>query len=343
MAGVAFKGKKKGNMMKVGARNLITDVAGLRVGNAADAHVKSGTTVLIGDAAFTAGVHVMGGAPGTRETDLLAPDKVVQEVDALVLSGGSAFGLDAASGVVDGLRAQGRGFEVGGQRVPIVPGAILFDLLNGGNKDWIENPYRKLGRLALENTGVEFTLGSHGAGAGATVTGLKGGLGSASVVLECGVTVGALVAVNALGAVTVGEGAEFWAAPFEMDGEFGGGNVATKYNTQHEPHPEAQLGESTTIAIIATDAVLTQAQATRMATAAHDGMARAIVPSHTPFDGDLVFAVSTGKIDLPDPVFDPLRLGHAAAVCLSRAIARGVYEATGAGGDILPTWQQKFR
>ncbi len=328
--------------MRVGAHNLITDVAGLRVGNAADTHVKSGTTVLIGDAPFVTGVHIMGGAPGTRETDLLAPDKVVQEVDALVLSGGSAFGLDAASGVVDRLRAQGRGFDVGGQRVPIVPAAILFDLLNGGDKDWVENPYRNLGVMALDNAGVGFALGSHGAGTGATVTGLKGGLGSASVVLDCGVTVGALVAVNALGSVTVGDGPEFWAAPFEMGGEFGGGRVATKYDTQHEPFPKARLGESTTIAIIATDAVMTQAQATRMATAAHDGMARAIVPSHTPFDGDLVFAVSTGKIDLPDPVFDPLRLGHTAAVCLSRAIARGVYEATPADGDILPTWAEKF-
>jgi len=328
--------------MKVGALNLITDVAGLKVGNASNAEVKSGSTVLLSDAPFTAGVHVMGGAPGTRETDLLAPDKVVQQVDALVLSGGSAFGLDAASGVVDRLRKQGRGFEVGGQRVPIVPGAILFDLLNGGNKDWAENPYRQLGHAALENAAVEFSLGSHGAGAGATVSGLKGGLGSASVVLDCGVTVGALVAVNALGAVTVGDGPEFWAAPFEMMGEFGGGKVATKYDPNHEPRPEAQLGESTTIAIIATDAALTQAQATRMATAAHDGMARAIVPSHTPFDGDLVFGVSTGKIDLPDPVFDPLRLGHAAAVCLSRAIARGVYEASAEAKDTLPTWREKF-
>lgn len=328
--------------MKPGPLNLITDVAGLRVGNAADAKVKSGSTVLVGDAPFVAAVHVMGGAPGTRETDLLAPDKVVQEVDALVLSGGSAFGLDAASGVVDGLRVQGRGFDVGGQHVPIVPAAILFDLLNGGDKDWVKNPYRELGAKALENVAAEFALGSHGAGAGATVDGLKGGLGSASIVLECGVTVGALVAVNALGSVTVGDGPEFWAKPFEMNAEFGGVSAKDRHDPRHEPRPEAQMGQSTTIAIVATDAVLTQAQATRMATAAHDGMARAIVPSHTPFDGDLVFGVSTGKIDLPDPVFDPWRLGHAAAVCLSRAIARGVYEATAKDGDVSPTWRDKF-
>lgn len=328
--------------MKPGPLNLITDVAGLRVGNAGDASVKTGTTVLIGDAPFVAAVHVMGGAPGARETDLLAPDKVVQEVDAMVLSGGSAYGLDAASGVVDGLRKMGRGFAVHDLRVPIVPSAILFDLVNGGNKDWDENPYRKLGQTALENAVVEFGLGTQGAGVGATTMGLKGGLGSSSVVLECGATVGALVAVNPVGAVTVGDGPEFWAAPFEMEGEFGGGKVATNYDPCAEPDPKAAIGESTTIAIIATDAVLTQAQATRMATAAHDGMARAIFPSHTPIDGDLVFGISTGKVELKNPIADPLRLGHAAAVCLSRAIARGVYEATAEAGDVFPTWAQKF-
>lgn len=328
--------------MKPGALNLITDVAGLRVGNAGDADAKTGTTVLIGDEPFVAAVHVMGGAPGTRETDLLAPDKVVQEVDALVLSGGSTYGLDAASGVVDGLRKMGRGFAVHDLRVPIVPSAILFDLVNGGNKEWDENPYPKLGQTALKNAALVFGLGTQGAGVGATTMGLKGGLGSASVVLECGATVGALVAVNPVGAVTVGDGPEFWAAPFEMDGEFGGGKVATTYNPYAEPGPKAAIGESTTIAIIATDAVLTQAQATRMATAAHDGMARAIFPSHTPIDGDLVFGISTGKVELKNPIADPLRLGHAAAVCLSRAIARGVYEATATEGDVFPTWAQKF-
>src|SRR6056297_1422676 len=135
---------------QTGARNLITDVAGLRVGNAGDDALRSGVTVLTADAPFSAGVHVMGGAPGTRETDLLAPDRVVEQVDALVLSGGSAFGLDAASGVADGLRDMGRGFTVGDVRVPIVPGAILFDMINGGDKDWSENPYKALGRAALE-------------------------------------------------------------------------------------------------------------------------------------------------------------------------------------------------
>lgn len=327
--------------MKPGARNLITDVAGLRVGNASDMSVKTGVSVLVGDAPFVAGVHVMGGAPGTRETDLLAPDKLVQEVDALVLSGGSSFGLDAASGVADALRAAGRGFAVGDQRVPIVPGAILFDLLNGGAKDWADTPYKQLGRAALEAAGTEFMIGTSGAGTGATAAALKGGLGSASVVLESGLTVGALVAVNALGSVTMGDGPEFWAAPFELGGEFGAKGPG-RHDPYHEPHPEARLGQSTTIAIVATDAVLTQAQATRMAIAAHDGMARAIFPSHTPLDGDLVFAAATGAHPLRDPVFDALRLGHAAATCLARAIARGVYHATPAPGDTVPTWRTRF-
>ncbi len=323
--------------MRPGLRNAITDVAGLRVGNAQDAALRSGCTVLLGDAPFVAGVHVMGGAPGTRETDLLAPDKLVQEVDALVLSGGSAFGLDAASGVADGLRALGRGFAVGDVRVPIVPGAILFDLTNGGDKGWARNPYGDMGRAALAAAGADFATGTAGAGFGATVMDLAGGLGTASAVLDCGVTVGVLVAVNALGRVCDDAG-RFFAAPWEIDGEFGGGAPGLLDPTW-EPYGDAVPGQSTTIAIVATDAILTQAQATRMATAAHDGMARAIWPSHTPMDGDLVFAAATGERALRDPVWDGLRLGHAAAACLSRAIARGVWAAQSAS---LPSWRARF-
>ncbi|MBW6505196.1 MAG: P1 family peptidase [Rhodobacteraceae bacterium] len=328
--------------MKPGKRNLITDVAGLLVGNAEDAGVRTGATVLLGARPFVAAVHVMGGAPGTRETDLLAPDKLVQEVDALVLSGGSAFGLDAASGVADGLRAAGRGFAVGDMRVPIVPGAILFDLLNGGDKEWRENPYKRLGHEALAAAGVDFALGSAGAGFGAMTGTWKGGLGSASLVLDCGITVGALVAVNALGSVTVGDGPEFWAAPWEMGAEFGGLGVAQGHDPEAEPSPLKRMGEATTIAIVATDAALTQAQAQRVATAAHDGMARAIVPSHTPYDGDLVFAVATGARPVTDPLVQPFVLGHAAAACLARAIARAVFEARPMPGDLQPAWRTRF-
>jgi D-aminopeptidase len=327
-------------MMRPGPRNAITDVAGLRVGHASDATIRTGCSVVLGERPFVAAVHVMGGAPGTRETDLLAPDRLVQEVDALVLSGGSAFGLDAASGVADGLRAKGRGFVARGQRVPIVPGAILFDLANGGDKTWTENPYKALGLAALAAAGAEVAIGSVGAGTGATTANLKGGLGTASAVVE-GVTVGALVAVNALGSATVGDGPWFWAAPWELAAEFGGLGPAPAHDPAWLPGPKPDPGTATTIAIVATDAALTQAQATRMAVAAHDGLARALVPSHTPHDGDLVFAAATGTAGVPDARMQAL-LGHVAATTLSRAIARAVFAATPAPGDLLPTWGQRF-
>lgn len=323
---------------KPGRLNLITDVAGLRVGNAKDDIIKTGATVLLGEVPFTAGVHVMGGAPGTRETDLLAPDKTVEQVDALVLSGGSAFGLDAASGVADGLRALGRGFAVGDQNIPIVPGAILFDLLNGGDKTWAENPYKQLGKEALNTAATRFELGSVGAGTGAITANLKGGLGSASLVLPTGHTVGALVAVNALGSAIVGDGPHFWAAPFEMGGEFGGIGPATDYPDMSMPITKVSQHANTTIGIIATDAALSQAQCTRLAISAHDGFARALVPSHTPMDGDLIFAAATGKRALAEPINETMLLGHAAAICMSRAIARAVFSASPAQNDTLPCW-----
>lgn len=337
----------KVNAMKTGERNLITDVSGLRVGNAQDVAIKTGVTVVTGDAPFTASVHVMGGAPGTRETDLLAPDKLVPAVDALFLSGGSAFGLDAGSGIMDGLHAIGRGFVVGPVTVPLVPGAILFDLINGGDKGWDQNPYRALGRAAFDTAATSFALGSYGAGTGATAAMQKGGLGSASVVLPDGVTVGALVAANPIGSVTTSGSPHFWAAPYEIGDEFGGYGVnsATGLGVLPDSEKAAAMALSgqptnTTIAIVATDAPLTKAQCHRVAVAAHDGMARAIVPSHTPFDGDLVFALSTG--DAAAPVDDNalLAIGHAAAVCLTRAIARGVYHATPAENDLLPCWSE---
>lgn len=334
-----------GAAYKPGPRNAITDVAGLRVGNAQDETLKSGVTVLTAAAPFTASVQVMGGAPGTRETDLLAPDKSVAAVDALVLSGGSAYGLDACSGVMDGLRAAGRGLWLGGALIPLVPGAILFDLLNGGAKDWRDNPYRALGRAALDAAAPDFALGSVGAGTGALAANEKGGLGSASLVIGGGVTVGALVAVNPVGSVTTPDG-HLWAAPFEIDGEFGGKGVdpaaglcaplsSAKSRALFGPAPPARA--NTTIAIVATDRALTKAQCHRLAVAAHDGIARAIVPAHTPGDGDLVFALTTGEGPAASDV-ELGEIGHAAALCLSRAIARGVHAATPAPGDLLPCY-----
>ncbi|MEP3523881.1 MAG: P1 family peptidase [Hyphomicrobiales bacterium] len=329
--------------MKPGLKNLITDVEGLVVGNAQSERLKTGVTALIGDAPFTASVDVMGGAPGARDTELLSPDKSVERIDGLVLSGGSAFGLDAASGVVSALHEKGRGFQVGSAFVPLVPAAILFDLENGGDKSWQTNPYPMLGRAAFDAASVEFDLGSFGAGTGALTGQHKGGLGSASLVLESGITIGALVAVNPFGSVTTPDASHFWAAPFEIGDEFGGKGVDPRSalsvrptsfkNDAFNPHG------NTTIAIVATDAVLTKAQAKRMAVAAQDGIARAIVPAHTPYDGDLVFSATTNQKQLTDPMVDLLEIGHAAALCLSRAIARGVYHAAPKQDDLLPCWR----
>ena len=301
--------------------------------------------MVVGEKPFTAGVHVLGGAPGTRETDLLAPDRLVQQVDAIVLSGGSAFGLDAASGVADALAEAGRGYAVGPARVPIVPCAILFDLLNGGAKQWAVNPYRQFGRDALQNASTEFQIGTVGAGCGATTLDLKGGLGSASAITESGHTVGAIVAVNSVGSVVRGGGPEFWASQFEIGGEFGGVAGGSHPDPCWEPVlglPEAAPNANTTIAVVATDADLNQAQATRLAAAAHAGLARAIVPSHTIFDGDLVFAVSTGVRPVAEDGSELFVLGHAAACCLARAVARGAYAAQTQEEDIKPAWAGLF-
>lgn len=327
--------------------NLLTDVAGLRVGNADDAALKSGVTVVLCVDPAVASVHVMGGAPGARETDLLAPEQTVERIDAVVLSGGSAFGLDAASGVMAGLREMGRGVAVGPARVPIVPAAIHFDLLNGGDKNWgASSPYAALGRAALAAAVDTFAIGTAGAGAGATTANLKGGLGSASTRLPGGFTVAALVAVNAVGQATVGDTGHFWAAPFEVGDEFGGRGLPSPFPpdaTRLRHKGQANPLQNTTIAVVATDALLTKAEAKRLAVMAHDGFARALWPSHTPIDGDLVFAIATGRARLPaGTAIDMIALGSAGAACMARAIARGVFAATPAPGDTVPTWRERF-
>jgi L-aminopeptidase/D-esterase-like protein len=324
-------------------KNLLTDVPGLRVGNADDARLKSGVTVVLCDEPAIASGHVMGGAPGTRDTDLLAPEQTIGTVDAVVLSGGSAFGLESASGIMSGLAEAGRGVAIGPARVPIVPAAILFDLINGGDKDWgAASPYPALGRAALAAASTDFALGSVGAGAGATTVNLKGGLGSAAMRLDTGITVAALVAVNALGQATIGDTAHFWAAPFERDGEFGGLGLPAAFPAEATAlrHKGQATGASTTIAVVATDARLSKAEAKRLAVMTHDGFARALWPSHTPMDGDIVFALATGRATAP---IDMIAIGAAGAAVMARAIARAIYEATPAAGDLLPTWHQKFR
>jgi len=327
--------------MQPGPRNSLTDIPGLQVGQAEDARLKSGVTVVMGAAPFVASVAVMGGAPGTRETDLLEPDKSAPAIDALVLSGGSAFGLDSAGGVVARLREMGRGFAVGPVRVPIVPAAIIFDLLNGGDKDWTDSPYPALGRAAVDAMGKEVRLGSHGAGTGALTARMKGGTGSASLEIGNGITVAALMIANPIGSPCTRGDRHFWAAPFELGAEFGGlgPDPASGLVTPEESLKYGALSRhaNTTIGVVATNARLTKAQAKRLATASHDGIARAVVPAHSPADGDLIFAAATGE---GRPADDAMlgAICNAAAHCVARSIARAVFEATPAPGDILRCW-----
>lgn len=327
------------------ARNLITDIPGVKVGQSGDATLGSGTTAVIFDAPVVASVDVRGGGPGTRETALLDPAQTVEGIDAIVLSGGSAFGLDSASGVQAWLREQGRGFQVREARVPIVPGAILFDLLSGGDKDWGRYPpYRELGYQAAKSAATEFSLGSVGAGLGATTVNLKGGIGSASAQTRSGLTVGAIAAANAAGSMTIGTTRHFWAAPFEQGKEFGGLGWPSSFPADALAFRSKGVpGENTTIAVVATDAKLTKAQAKRLAVMAQSGLSRAIYPVHTPLDGDVVFAAGTGAKPLPDPVFSLSELGMLAANVLARAIARGVYEAKALPfPNAIPGWQDRF-
>ncbi len=310
-------------------RNLLIDIAGIRVGHAEDARIASGVTAILFDEPFVTAVDVRGGGPGTRETDLLDPARTVERVDAIALSGGSALGLDAASGVQAFLREIGRGYAVGSARVPLVPGAILFDLLNGGDKNWGRYPpYRELGYAAAAGAGVDFALGSVGAGLGATTVNFKGGIGSASMVTEAGFGVGALAAVNAAGSVVIDDGPWFWAAPFEQNREFGGYGIPPIMPTRAlAVRTKGALRQSTTLVVVATDAELSKAQAKHVAVMAQDGLARAIHPVHTPLDGDAVFAVATRRRPLRNALFDLTAIGAAATQVVARAVARGVFEA----------------
>ena len=324
-------------------RNLITDVAGLTVGHADDAKLASGVTAIVFDEPAVASIDVRGGGTGTRESVLLDPSMTVERIDAIALAGGSAFGLDAASGVMARLAEQGRGYAMRTVRVPIVPGAILFDLLNGGDKSWGRYPpYRELGHAAAAAAGDTFKLGTAGAGFGATTANFKGGIGSASATVD-DITIGALVVVNAAGCVTVGAGPWFWAAPYERDAEFGGRGLPS-------PMPSSALAfrtkgrtaENTTLAVVATDATLNKVQAKRLAIMAQVGLARAIRPVHSPLDGDLVFTAATGRQPLPDPIHGLAELGATAADVLARAVARAVYEAAALPfPGALPSWRDR--
>jgi D-aminopeptidase len=326
-------------------RNLITDVPGIRVGHAQDGRLGSGTTAIVFDAPAVGSIDLRGGGPGTRETALLDPAQTVEGIDAIALSGGSAFGLDAASGLQAWLKEQGRGFAVRTARVPIVPAAILFDLLAAGDKDWGRfPPYRELGYAAAEAASADFSLGSVGAGTGATTVNYKGGIGSASAQTPDGHVVGALAAVNAAGSAVVYRGPWFWAGPFERGDEFGGLGLPALWPANAlEPVTKGNARENTTLVVVATDAILTKAQAKRLAVMAQSGLSRAIYPVHTPLDGDVVFAASTGRRTLTDSLSGLTNLGAIAANVVARAIARGVFTATALPlPGAVPSWKDQF-
>lgn len=341
-------------MIRPGPRNLITDVDGIAVGNAEDVGARSGATVVLPDQPAVAACDVRGGGPGTRETDLLDPAASVQEVTAISLSGGSAFGLAAADGIMSWLATRGRGFNVAGSIVPLVPGAILFDLNNGGDKSWGDlPPYRALGMRACDNAGKDFALGNIGAGLGARCGNLKGGLGSVSAVSDDGLQVGALLAVNARGFATLDGQPQFWSWPWEQGDEFGGlappsRRVSLDVSVDRGTPPPgggevpaSHVRGHTTIGVVATNARLTKAEAQRVAIMAQDGLARAIRPIHTSFDGDALFVLATGQYELPG--VRPLALsllGGIAADCVARACARGVHAADSFPG--MPCWREIY-
>ncbi|MDR3466369.1 MAG: P1 family peptidase [Xanthobacteraceae bacterium] len=329
-------------------KNLLTDIPGVRVGHADDARLASGVTAVLFDQPAVAAMDVRGGGPGTREGALLDVVNTVERVDAFALAGGSAFGLEAGGGVQAWLAEQGRGFQVRGAVIPIVPGAIVFDLLNGGDKAWGRfAPYRDLGYAAAAAASDGFALGSVGAGLGATTANFKGGVGSASAVTRDGIAVAALAVVNAVGSVTMGDGPWFWAAPFEIGSEFGGRGWPGHFSPDMlamrlKGGPAATAAENTTLAVVVTDAALTKAQTRRLAMIAQTGFARAIYPVHAPLDGDVVFAAATGQRPV-DPLVGLTELGMVAANVVARAIARGVYEATALPFPAsLPAWRDRF-
>jgi len=322
-----------------GKLNALTDIEGILVGNYTDKKAVSGVTVVICPQGAVAGVDVRGSAPGTRETDVLAPQNLVDRVQAVVLAGGSVFGLSACDGVTRWLAREGYGFPLDqGYVAPIVPAAVLYDLGRGAqfippiNADW--------GRLACEAASdLPVETGCAGAGTGAMAGSIKGGLGTASLVLDAGITVAALVAVNPDGSVINPADGRPWEIGREIDGEFGRqGKRAVKLPPKPQPGPI----RNTTIGVVATDAVLSKPQCQKVAQMAHDGMARAIRPSHTMFDGDAIFCLATGKIELPETpvIFTAAKaqalndLGHAAADCMSRAIIQAVINARSIAGMI---------
>jgi L-aminopeptidase/D-esterase-like protein len=319
-------------MIVPGPRNSLTDVAGLQVGNAEDRDAWSGVTVVLPDRPVLAAVDVRGGSPFTVNTATLDPSSIVKALHGLVLSGGSAFGLDAAGGLTSWLAVRERGAKMAGCCIPTVAGAIIYDLANGGNKAWGElPPYRALAAAAAEQAGPDFALGNAGAGFGAIAGRIKGGLGTASAVdPQTGATIAALVAVNPVGSVTMPGSPTMWAWHLEQAGELGGQTLPT-IATGHQLETKDGIADNTTIGVIATDAALDQGQLRRLAVMAQDGYAYAIRPIHTHLDGDVVFALTTAPTPVPQSADILVRLGAIAADVMARAACRGVYLADDLG------------
>ena len=317
----------------IGKTNTILDVGGLKIGNAYDEKVKTGVTVVLPDQAARCAVDVRGGGPGTRETDSLKAGGLIDSVHAIVLAGGSVYGLAAADGVTTWLGEQRRGYVAGPEPIPvspIVPSAILFDNANGGDKAWGNSPpFRGLGFAACNSAKAHLNQGRIGAGYGATAGLYPGGLGSASEKVG-DITVGAIIAANPVGSPFMPGTKCFWAWPYEQDGEFGGERPPADYAFQPPKDTKLeflkQAGQSTVIGVVATDANLGQQSLLRLAIMAQDGIPMAVQPAHTPLDGDTIFALSTGnKVCISPPQL--AEVGAAAARCVARALSRGVFEA----------------
>ncbi len=328
--------------------NGLTDVRGISVGHFTEPKLLTGVTVILAEDGAVGGVDVRGGAPGTRETDLLNPVNLVERVHAIALCGNSAFGLNAVGGVMRFLEERGVGFPVGdGRVVPIVPAAVLFDLGRGQKDGRISEEF---GYKACENaTRGPVPQGNVGAGAGAVAGGLKGGIGTASETLSAGITVSGIVAINSFGSPVDPESGEFYARFLERAGEFSTSRPAVSSKKKASRLLQSGgAGQHTTIGVVATDVKLTKSQATRVAQMAHDGLARAIRPSHTMLDGDTIFVLATGKVNLPnrETPFGPgvaeslSRVGSSAADVISRAIIHAVLASETVGP--FPCYREKY-
>ena len=333
-------------MINLGKKNLITDVDGILVGNAHNEKVATGCTVITPIEGSIASADVRGGAPGTREVGALNPYNLIDTVDSIVLSGGSTWGLEAASSVANYIGATGRGYKPSSEakNIPMIPGAILYDLANGGNKDWNKKPpYSELGIQAASKVSNNIELGNFGAGYGAKAGSLKGGLGSASFILDDGIQVGGLFAVNSYGSTVNSETGQFWSATDEYNDEFGNKGVPS-YSPSNPlsgtANQETLPGQNTTIGVVATNVKLDSRAAKRIAIMAHSGMSRAIRPIHSPVDGDVIFVLSTGTLDKELNLNDINIIGELGARVCSRSIARGVYEAKSILG--MTSWKEKY-